>query len=150
MGSPRQFRSSGSVAEPTPARLLEASPLATMMTAINRLERDIARTPREDLPALVAALGRFDAECQRVRALAWTRIMSTTIEEQLHSVRDLSVRWALSRQRVYELIEAKALPAIRIDRALRVRHRDVLAFEAARSTDGHETSLSVMMGGPPE
>jgi excisionase family DNA binding protein len=109
----------------------------------------VIQVPREDLPALVAELGALEAECQRLRALAWNRLLSTTIEERLHSVRDLATRWGLSRQRVYELIQAGTLPAIKIDRTLRVRHRAVLAFEQARETGWHETSLSVRIDSCP-
>jgi predicted DNA-binding transcriptional regulator AlpA len=107
-----------------------------------RLAARVRQASREDLPQVVADRLAVEAECQRLRALAWTRIMSATIEERLYSVRDLAARWALSRPRIYELIGAKDLPAVRIDRVLRVRHRDVLAFEAVRTTTCQDTSLS--------
>jgi hypothetical protein len=110
-----------------------------------RLAARVAQVPREDLPALVAELGVLEAECQRLRALAWNRLLSATTEERLYTVRDLATRWRLSRQRVYELIDTRALHAVRIDRILRIRHRDVLDFEESHKDRWTAHSLSAMM-----
>src|SRR5262245_16987658 len=122
------------VGDPRPGRALtgtdEAHSVDRDGSQLQRLAARAAQAAREDLPQVVADLLAVEAECERLRALAWSRIMSAKIEERLYSVRDLAQRWGLSRQRIYELIDRKALPAVRIDRALRVRHHDVLTFEA--------------------
>jgi excisionase family DNA binding protein len=90
-----------------------------------QLEDAVSRASVADLPTLVG-------ELERAKALAYGKLMSThhgTLSDYL-TVAEVVVRLRLSRARVYELIRAGALPAVRMGRrGLRIRAGDLARWE---------------------
>jgi excisionase family DNA binding protein len=63
-------------------------------------------------------------------------LWDATMAERLLTVPELAERWRCSPRFVWSLTATGALPVIRLGRLVRVRVRDLEAFEAARLEGG--------------